>query len=407
MARESWVKKEWKYIPETGASGWFPVLDPETDLPVIEYGNVQVDYVWGNYPLQPDDDRDGNTSSFGGGSGDAYWNYTSLYNSDTLQTSDYSVRVGNQWGGFDVAVPPDSHTIASTGWDGYPGLDLVPNVVRLNVLTGDVADALSAAGMSLGTVTRVSVYSINGEAKITATDANRGIVVAQYPKAGDGNNGGTVNVTVLDPDPVVADTVVPDVVGLDSAAAQSAIEDVNLVYASSTTYVGATTVNDDTVKTQSVPADTLVDGGSTVSVVLYAAPLVPDVTGLTESAANTALVTAHLVKGVVTTDYVGATTVNDAKVKSQSLNAGDPANTGSAVDLVLYAAPVVPDLTGLTESAANTALVAVHLLKGTVTTSGTGATAENDGTVKSQSVVAGAKANTGSAVNIVLYLYTP
>lgn len=336
MARESWVKKEWKYIPETGASGWFPVLDPETGLPVIEYGNVQVDLVWGNYPLQPDDDRDGNTSSFGGGSGDAYWNYTSLYNSDTLQTSDYSVRVGNQWGGFDVAVPPDSHTIASTGWDGYPGLDLVPNVVRLNVLTGDVATVLSDAGMSLGTVTRTALYNINGEAKVVATEANRGIVVAQYPKAGDGNNGGAVNVVVLDPDPVAADTVVPDVVGLDSAAAQSAIEDVNLVYASSTTYVGATTVNDDTVKTQSVAAGTLVDGGSTVSVVLYAAPLVPDLAGLTESEADAALVAAHLVLGTVTTSGTGATAENDGTVKSQSVAAGDPANTGSAVNVVLY-----------------------------------------------------------------------
>ncbi len=65
----------------------------------------------------------------------------------------------------------------------------------------------------------------------------------------------------------------------------------------------------------------------------------------------------------------------------------------------------VPDVRGLDETAAGAALVAAGLVLGTVGTTATGATAENDGLVKTQSVAPGTSKNQGDAVNVVVYAY--
>jgi hypothetical protein len=130
---------------------------------------------------------------------------------------------------------------------------------------------------------------------------------------------------------------------------------------------------------------------------------VPNVVGLTEAAAESAIESANLEVGDVTSTNVGATTTNDGKVKTQSPAANSSANYGDEVDLVLFAAPTVPDVLGDDEATATAALIAAGLTKGAVTTSAAGATAENDGTVKSTSPVAGTKANTGAAVALVLF----
>ena len=73
--------------------------------------------------------------------------------------------------------------------------------------------------------------------------------------------------------------------------------------------------------------------------------LVPNVVGLTESAATTALTNVGLVKGAVTTanNAAGATEINNGKIKTQSIASGTTVNTGSSVALVKYeyVAPVV------------------------------------------------------------------
>lgn len=82
-------------------------------------------------------------------------------------------------------------------------------------------------------------------------------------------------------------------------------------------------------------------------------------------------------------------------------------NTDGAYDGgVSYA--TVPNLVGLTVAAATDALLDAGLVLGTSTTTATGATAQNTGKVKTQSVAAGASdIALGTAVNIVSYLYTP
>lgn len=71
----------------------------------------------------------------------------------------------------------------------------------------------------------------------------------------------------------IANVAVPDLVGEVAADAQTALENVGLVYAEGTpadNAAGATAENDGTVKSQSPAAGTVVNEGDTVTVVLYA-----------------------------------------------------------------------------------------------------------------------------------------
>lgn len=106
-------------------------------------GNVAVDFVWGNLPLQPNDDR-----------GEATLN-----------------------------AALDNHSIATTGYSNFPGYIpnyagdgdtglevVVPNLVLLT--SAEAATAITAAGLTLGTQTYSypSVYSVvSSGKKVTVT----------------------------------------------------------------------------------------------------------------------------------------------------------------------------------------------------------------------------------------------
>ena len=161
---------------------------------------------------------------------------------------------------------------------------------------------------------------------------------ANYPEflpnyAGDGDAG--------------LEIVVPELSGSISQI-NNTLEGLGLVLSVVNDYVGATLDNNDSFKSQSPAVGTIVNPGSTVTVHWYSAPQVPNLAGLTEAAATTALTNAHLTKGAVTTadNAAGATALNDGKIKSQTPAAGDYANTGSAVALVKYAYTVEAYTTG-------------------------------------------------------------
>lgn len=236
-------------------SGYYP-----TGTGLVD-GNVRVAREWGNLPMQPDDDRTGETLT-PSNEENVGWTVGSKYVSDTLRDTNYSVTLNN----LTATVTPDSHIIATTQYNGFPEYTPVPPF-----------------------------------------------------------------------DDTLPNATVPNIVNLSTAAAQSAVEAVDLTYGFTRTGVGATTVNDGKVKSQSPAAGTVVNTGTEVTAVLYLAPTVPNVLGMTESEANDELVAVGLVKGTVTTSGDGATAENDGTVKSQSPVSGGKANTGSAVNLVLYA----------------------------------------------------------------------
>ncbi len=83
--------------------------------------------------------------------------------------------------------------------------------------------------------------------------------------------------------------------------------------------------------------------------------LVPDVVGMTEAAADSAITGAGLVVGNVS--YQCSDTVAAGLVISQDPTGGTQVNVGSSVDLVVSTGqPVVPDVTGMTEADAITAI---------------------------------------------------
>jgi hypothetical protein len=316
--------------------------------PVDDKGNPRVDFVWGNIPMQPDDQREDETVQLISPNVDQNrgWSGTEVYLSDTLyETLSVPLSKGDQsydanWQDPDfryVEISADSHTIATTGWSNYPGY--IPN------------------------------YS------------------------GDDDTG--------------LETVVPNLRDLPISSFFGTLAEAGLGYVQTNSYDGATTSNDGKFKSQSPAAGAIVNRNSNVIVTFFAAPTVPNLIGADAEGADNLLTDVNLVSGTVTSTAVGATVSNDGTVKTQGTAAGTKVNDGTAVNYVLYAAPTVPDVLGLTESAAEASLIANNLVKGTVTTSGDGATEENDGTVKSQSPVSGGKENTGSAVDLELYLYTP
>lgn len=126
--------------------------------PRDDRGNVQVDFVWGNIPMQPDDERGDNT--------------------------------------LDPAL--DNHIIATSGYEGFPGF-----------ITG-----------------------------------------APY-------------------DDTIQNTEVPNVVGQTASNASGILTGAGFNTSYSTTSVGATSQNNDTVKSQNPSAGTLVNVGSTVDYVVY------------------------------------------------------------------------------------------------------------------------------------------
>lgn len=120
-------------------------------------GNVAVDYVWGNMPMQPNDDR----------------------GSDTL----------------DPAL--DNHVIAATNYNGFPGytpegpyLDTIANVAVPDVVGETAIDAatlIEDAGLVVSSSTTADGADVS----------NDGTVKSQSPVAGYiVNSGSTVSVVV-------------------------------------------------------------------------------------------------------------------------------------------------------------------------------------------------------------------
>lgn len=125
-------------------------------------GNIAVDFVWGNMPMQPDDDRGDNT----------------------------------------LDPDLDSHIIATSEWNGFPGhtpvapyLDTTANVAVPNVAADTAADAqaaIEAAGLVYAAGTALD--NAGG-----ATAENDGTVGTQSPAAATVvNTGSTVTVRVYE-----------------------------------------------------------------------------------------------------------------------------------------------------------------------------------------------------------------
>lgn len=246
--------------------------------PLDDNGNIRVDFVWGNVPMQPDELRTDQVTERAlswNQPGDRGWTASSMEaTSDTLNTAyEQGLSVGDQsnegtsWQDIDLRFVdvPSTHDIIKTGYNNFPAF--LPNY------------------------------------------------------EGDGDIG--------------LEAVVPDVFSMTDAEARAAIEGAGFVYASQDSRVGATVGNNATVKVSSPVAGATPNAGSTVTVTFFNAPEVPNLIGLNIQQVGTALTNSGLV-GANTLSTAGATQLNNGLVKSQVIPAGTTVDTGTTINYVLY-----------------------------------------------------------------------
>jgi len=86
-------------------------------------GRQAVDFVWGNFPMQPNDDRAATVTNTGGSTGDYGWAQTTKVASARL----------------DAAL--DNHANVEAGWSGYPTFTASATVASANALQFTVTNA--------------------------------------------------------------------------------------------------------------------------------------------------------------------------------------------------------------------------------------------------------------------------
>ena len=197
-------------------------------------GEVAIDFVWGNFPIQPNDVRPNAASA-------------------TLSTT-VSARVA---GRLDPAA--DNHIIALSGWNGFPqyspgsaGEDvvgatdyvLVPSVIGLTtaLATDAMKDATlvptTAAAASNAAKTATAIARTAGSTTVTVTASTHGFSVGQkvvIANSGDATANGTYTVATSSANSFTATGTNTDVLALTGLSA---------------TVVGL----EGTIKTQSVAA---------------------------------------------------------------------------------------------------------------------------------------------------------
>jgi len=204
----------------------------------------------------------------------------------------------------------------------------LPNLVGMDRVQAEAA--LSLLGLSANVEER------------TDPTAAAGIVIAQDPPAGDIPAGSTVKLTVS---LGKGEVEVPNVIGQDQVTASATLASkgfqVNSVQEPSDSVPGGKVIRTDPA------AGATAEGGSTVTMVVSSGPkpvAVPNVEGLTESAARDALQTAGFLQSVKYVD-LQIPAEQAGRVISQSPVAGTPLAKGSTVTITVSRAAPPPTTT--------------------------------------------------------------
>ncbi len=204
--------------------------------------------------------------------------------------------------------------------------------------------------------------------------------------------------------PTPAPVTVPDLAGLSQGAASAALQSAGLAVGAVTRQSSAT-VPAGTVIGQNPAAGASVASGSAVNLVVSSGPptappvIVPNVVGLSESAATAALTGAGLTLGAVTRQ--ASATVPAGSVIGQNPAAGASVARSAPVDLVVSSGPIrVPDVVGLSQSAATGAITGAGLTIGVVTNQNSATVPA--GHISNQTPAAGTPVDVGTAVSLVL-----
>jgi beta-lactam-binding protein with PASTA domain len=262
-----------------------------------------------------------------------------------------------------------------------PQMVTVPNVEGLSQAAATTA--ITGAKLKVGAVTQQ-----------TSNMVVTGSVISQDPASGSSLTEGSLVNLVISSGPQMV--TVPNVEGLTQAAATAAINRAKLT-------VG-TVIAIGKVISQDPASGSSVAQGSLVNLVISLGPqmvTVPNVEGLTQAAATAAVTAANLTVGTITQQ--ASNTVTAGNVVSQDQPSGSSVAQGSPVNLVISSGPqmaAVPNVEGMTQAAATTAITAAKLTVGTVTQQ-TSSTVPA-GNVISQDPASGSSVVQGSPVNLVI-----
>ncbi len=269
----------------------------------------------------------------------------------------------------------------------------VPDVVGMTQAAAQTA--IEDPGLTLGTVAE-QFHATIPVSQIIGQDPAGGTEVAQ---------GSAVDLVVSrGPEPVT----VPDVAGMEQAAAQAAIADAGLTVDAVTEQYHAT-IPAGQVISQDPAAGAEVLPGSAVALMVSKGPepvSVPDVVGMTQATAQAAIEDAGLTLGAVTEEYDA--TIPAGQVISQDPAAGAEVLPGSAVALVVSKGPEpvsVPDVVGMAQAAAQTVITDAGLTVGAVTEEYHATIPA--GQVISQDPLAGSSVAPGSAVSLDVSIGNP
>ncbi|NOX69214.1 MAG: PASTA domain-containing protein [Gammaproteobacteria bacterium] len=278
-------------------------------------------------------------------------------------------------GGGDEPTPP-------------PARIAVPDVTGLDRTTAE--SNIVSAGLTVGTITNQSSDTVPS-----------GDVISQNPASTSMVNAGSAVNLVISTGP--ANIAVPDVVGRSQAQATTDINAAGLVVGTITQQNDNNAPVGDVIGQDPVSA-TMVSAGTAVNLIVSSGPAniaVPNVVGLSQAQATTAINAAGLVVGTVTQQNDNNVPIGD--IISQDPVSATMVSAGSAVDLVVSTGPAtiaVPDVVGLSQAQATTDINAAGLVVGTVTQ-------QNDnnvpvGNVISQDPVSATLVSAGSAVDLLI-----
>ena len=197
-------------------------------------GNVAVDFVWGNFPMQPNDDRTDGTA-------------VEVVAADAAQNKSWSGYSLKPSARLNAAL--DSHAIAEAEWANYPSfIEAAPNYIVTSVTGNGTTVTYTSQNYYNGGETvnitglTASAYNLSGATiasadnlKFTVTNAaNAGLITGQYGKVQS-----TTAVTAAD-GAGIAYINVPSVVGLTTAVALDLLKDAGYEAANITTATAAT-----------------------------------------------------------------------------------------------------------------------------------------------------------------------
>ncbi len=236
-----------------------------------------------------------------------------------------------------------------------------------------------------------------------------GSVASQSPTANNkAAKGSTVTITISKGSITATYVAVPDLTGKSRTDAENALMAVGLS-GKQGDQIYSSTIDAGKIVSQSPIAGTMIAPGTAI---VYSVSMgtefvsVPDVTGKTQSAAETMLKTAGF---LVDTSQDYSSSVASGNVISQNITGS--AAKGSTIKLVISKGPApvakvtVPSLSGKTQSDATSALSDVGLTITVSSTTQTTTVKAQDGTVYSQSPASGSSVDKGSAVTVILYKY--